>query len=189
MKLSDREWKEFFLEDLFVVKAGKRLTNADKIDGKRPFVGATDNMNGVTGFVDNTNNSLDKNVLGVNYNGAPCICFYHPYECIFTDDVKRLHLKKHEDNAYVFLFMKSIIMQQKNKYSYGYKFNERRMLRQLLLVPVDDNDEPDYQFMEDYMKELMVAKRKQYQEYVEQRLAELGIDAKNTKVGGGIIST
>lgn len=63
------------------------------------------------------------------------------------------------------------------------------MLRQLLLVPVDDNDEPDYQFMEDYMKELMVAKRKQYQEYVEQRLAELGIDAKNTKVGGGIIST
>lgn len=184
MKLSDREWKEFFLEDLFVVKAGKRLTNADKIDGKRPFVGATDNMNGVTGFVDNTNNSLDKNVLGVNYNGAPCICFYHPYECIFTDDVKRLHLKKHEDNAYVFLFMKSIIMQQKNKYSYGYKFNERRMLRQLLLVPVDDNDEPDYQFMEDYMKELMVAKRKQYQEYVEQRLAELGIDAKNTKVGG-----
>lgn len=185
MKLSDREWKEFFLEDLFVVKAGKRLTNADKIDGKRPFIGATDNMNGVTGFVDNTNNSLDKNVLGVNYNGAPCICFYHPYECIFTDDVKRLHLKKHEDNAYVFLFMKSIIMQQKNKYSYGYKFNERRMLRQLLLVPVDDNDEPDYQFMEDYMKELMVAKRKQYQEYVEQRLAELSIDAKKkTKCGG-----
>ena len=52
------------------------------------------------------------------------------------------------------------------------------------MLPVDDNDEPDYQFMEDYMKELMVAKRKQYQEYVEQRLAELGIDAKNTKVGG-----
>lgn len=187
MKLSDREWKEFFLEDLFVVKAGKRLTNADKIDGKRPFVGATDNMNGVTGFVDNTNNSLDKNVLGVNYNGAPCICFYHPYECIFTDDVKRLHLKKYEDNIYVFLFMKSIIMKQKNKYSYGYKFNERRMLRQLLLVPVDDNDEPDYRFMEDYMKELMIEKRKQYQKYMEQRLAELGIDVRNTSVcmGGG----
>lgn len=66
--------------------------------------------------------------------------------------------------------MKSIIMQQKNKYSYGYKFNERRMLRQLLLVPVDDNDEPDYQFMEGYIKELMVTKRKQYQKYVEQQI-------------------
>lgn len=66
MKLSDREWKEFFLEDLFIVKAGKRLVNADKVDGDRPFIGATDNTNGVTGFVANENNSLDKNVLGVN---------------------------------------------------------------------------------------------------------------------------
>lgn len=176
MKLSDRDWKEFFLENIFSVGSGKRLTNADKIDGTRPFIGATDNMNGVTGFVDNENSSLDNNVLGVNYNGAPCIGFYHPYECIFTDDVKRLHLKNHEDNQYVLLFFKTIILQQKNKYCYGYKFNERRMLRQIIVVPVDDNDEPDYQFMEDYIKELMVAKRKQYQEYVEKRLVELGID-------------
>lgn len=176
MKLSDRDWKEFFLEDIFSVGSGKRLTNADKIDGTRPFIGATDNMNGVTGFVDNENSSLDNNVLGVNYNGAPCIGFYHPYECIFTDDVKRLHLKNHEDNQYVLLFFKTIILQQKNKYCYGYKFNERRMLRQIIVVPVADNDEPDYQFMEDYIKELMVAKRKQYQEYVEKRLVELGID-------------
>lgn len=185
MKLSDRDWKEFFLEDIFSVGSGKRLTNADKIDGTRPFIGATDNMNGVTGFVNNENSSLDNNVLGVNYNGAPCIGFYHPYECIFTDDVKRLHLKNHEDNQYVLLFFKTIILQQKNKYCYGYKFNERRMLRQIIVVPVDDNDEPDYQFMEDYMKELMTAKRKQYQEYVEQRLVKLGVDdMKNTEVGG-----
>lgn len=113
MKLSDKEWKDFFLEDIFSVGSGKRLTNADKIDGTRPFIGATDNMNGVTGFVDNENSSLDKNVLGVNYNGAPCIGFYHPYECIFTDDVKRLHLKNHEDNQYVLLFLKTVIFNRK----------------------------------------------------------------------------
>lgn len=183
MKLSDREWKEFFLEDLFIVKAGKRLVNADKVDGDRPFIGATDNTNGVTGFVANENNSLDKNVLGVNYDGAPCIGFYHPYECIFTDSVKRLHLKNYEDNVYVLLFMKSVIMQQRSKYSYGYKFNERRMLRQLLVLPVTDDGEPDYQFMEDYVRELMIAKRKQYCDFVEKRLAELGVDVKI--IGGG----
>ena len=64
------------------------------------------------------------------------------------------------------------------------------MLRQIIVVPVDDNDEPDYEFMEDYMKELMAAKRKQYQKYVEQRLVELGIDdVKIPKRGGGITST
>lgn len=144
------------------MKAGKRLTNADKVDGDRPFIGATDNTNGVTGFVDNENNSLDRNVLGVNYNGAPCIGFYHPYECIFTDDVKRLHLKNYEDNAYVLLFMKSVIMQQRTKYSYGYKFNERRMLRQLLSVPVTETGEPDYEFMEEFGRKMMTNKYSQY---------------------------
>lgn len=98
--------------------------------------------------------------------------------------MKRLHLKNYEDNAYVLLFMKSVIMQQRSKYSYGYKFNERRMLRQLLVLPATDDGEPDYQFMEDYVRELMIAKRKQYRDFVEKRLAELGVDVKN--IGGGV---
>ena len=166
-ELKSREWGEFFLEDLFTVSSGKRLTNADKTDGDRPFIGATDNNNGITGFVDNKNNSLDMNVLGVNYNGAPCIGFYHPYECIFTDDVKRLHLKNHEDNPYILLFMKAVILQQRTKYSYGYKFNENRMLRQLLMVPVNDNGQPDYQLMEEYGKKLMSNKYSQYLEFLQ----------------------
>lgn len=166
LDLESREWKEFFLEYIFSVGSGKRLTNADKIDGTRPFIGATDNMNGVTGFVDNENSSLDKNVLGVNYNGAPCIGFYHPYECVFTDDVKRLHLKNYEDNPYVLFFFKAIILQQKNKYCYGYKFNERRMLRQIIVVPVDDNNEPDYEFMEECGRKMMAKKYVQYLNYI-----------------------
>ena len=160
-------WSEFFLEDLFTVSPGKRLTNADKIKGNRPFIGATDNNNGITGFVNNINSSIDKNVLGINYNGAPCIGYYHPYECIFTDDVKRLHLKHHEDNPYILLFMKAIILKQRSKYSYGYKFNENRMLRQLLSVPVTDSGEPDYAFMEQYGKILVVRKYQQYLDYLD----------------------
>lgn len=166
--LDEKEWKGYTLEELFSVGAGKRLTNADKIDGDRPFIGATDNSNGITGFVDNDNASRDKNVLGVNYNGAPCIAFYHPYECIFTDDVKRLHLLHHEDNEYVLLFFKAIVMQQQTKYSYGYKFKEKRMLRQKLMVPVTDNGKPDYEYMEQYTKNMMYRKYQQYLSYLEQ---------------------
>lgn len=161
-KLDEKEWKEYALEKLFSVSAGKRLTNADKIDGNRPFIGATDNSNGITGFVGNSNSSCDKNILGVNYNGAPCIAFYHPYECIFTDDVKRLHLLHHEDNEYVLLFFKTIVMQQRTKYSYGYKFKEKRMLRQKLMIPIDDDGKPDYEYMEQYAKNMMLRKYEQY---------------------------
>ncbi len=125
--LDEKEWAEFTLSDIFTVGAGKRLETRNKIPGTRPFIGATDNGNGVTGYVANDNASKDSNVLGVNYNGAPCIAFYHPYECIFSDDVKRLHLKAHEDNEFVLLFFVAIFAQQKVKYSYGYKFKEQRM--------------------------------------------------------------
>ena len=166
-ELNEKAWNEYSLEKIFSVESGKRLTNAYKVDGDRPFIGATDNNNGVTGFVGNRNSSLDKNVLGVNYNGAPCIAFYHPYECIFTDDVKRLHLRYHDDNKYVLLFFKAIIMQQRKKYGYGYKFKEKRMLRQKLILPVNATGEPDYEYMEQYAKNMMLKKYRQYLEYLE----------------------
>lgn len=105
--LNEKEWKSFLISDIFDIFPGKRLVAADTTAGNRPFIGALDNNNGVARFVSDTNESLDKNVLGVNYNGnGMVIGFYHPYECIFSDDVKRFHLKHHEDNEFVLLFMK-----------------------------------------------------------------------------------
>lgn len=167
--LNEKKWHEFPLDDVFTVGAGKRLETRNKIPGTRPFVGATDNGNGVTGFVGNDNVSKDNNVLGVNYNGAPCIAFYHPYECIFTDDVKRLHLRNYKDNIFVLLFFTSVFAQQRSKYSYGYKFNEQRMLRQKLMLPVNDSGEPDYEYMEQYSKNMMLKKYKQYLAYMDRK--------------------
>lgn len=172
--LDEKDWVEIAIEDVFSVESGKRLTNAAKTEGDRPFVGATDNNNGVTGFVGNTNASLDRNVLGVNYNGAPCIAFYHPYECVFTDDVKRLHLKNHDDNVLVLLFMKTIVMQQRVKYSYGHKFKEKRMLRQKLMLPIDAAGNPDYDYMEQYARAMHESLLARYRTYMEQRIAEIG---------------
>lgn len=164
--LGEKEWGEFLLGDIFTVDAGKRLETRNKIEGNRPFIGATDNGNGVTGFVGNDNTSKDSNVLGVNYNGAPCIAFYHPYECIFTDDVKRLHLKNQEDNKFVLLFFTSIFAMQRVKYSYGYKFKEKRMHRQKLMLPITDTGKPDYKYMEQYAKNMMLKKYEQYLAFI-----------------------
>lgn len=152
MELTNREWKEFFIEDIFEIKSGKRLTKADMVSGDIPFIGATDSNNGITEFIANKNSSLDKNVLGVNYNGSVVHNFYHPYEAVFSDDVKRLSFKELKGNKYAFLFVKALIMQQKSKYEYGYKFNGERMKRQKILLPVTSKGKPDYAFMENYMK-------------------------------------
>ena len=150
--LSSVRWKSFVLSDIFTISPGKRLTKADMKVGKRPFIGATDSNNGITAWVDNTNESLDKLVLGVNYNGSVVETFFHPYECIFSDDVKRLHLKSGITSYHVMLFLKTMIIQQKVKFEYGYKFNEKRMQRQKILLPVTEDNSPDWQFMEEYMR-------------------------------------
>lgn len=161
--LCEKSWAPFILDDIFTISSGTRLETRNKTVGNRPFIGAADNNNGVTGFVSNNNASNDSNVLGVNYNGnGMCIGFYHPYECIFSDDVKRFHLKNHEDNAFVLLFFKAVILQQKSKFGYLYKFNAQRMAKQRLLVPINDNGEPDYEYMEQYAKNMMFKKYKQY---------------------------
>jgi hypothetical protein len=167
--LSEKKWRAFFIENIFEIKSGKRLVKKNMISGNIPFVGATDSNNGITEFVANKNSSLDKNVLGVNYNGSVAYNFYHSYEAIFSDDVKRLSFKNSEGNMYSFLFVKALILQQKSKYEYGYKFNGERMKRQKILLPVNSKNEPDYIFMENYMKAMKNEKLKRYFEYRKQK--------------------
>ena len=170
LALNEKEWEPYLISDIFHILPGKRLVAADTTPGTRPFIGALDNSNGVARFVSNTNASLDRNVLGVNYNGnGMVIGFYHPYECIFSDDVKRFHLKDHKDNAYILLFMKTVILQQKSKFGYLYKFNAERMANTKIMLPIDDDGKPDYSYMEQYAKNTMLRKYKQYLSYLDSK--------------------
>lgn len=153
VSLNEKEWKEFWLEDIVDIKSGVRLTKTNQIDGKIAFIGSTDSNNGVTNFVGNINNSLDSNVLGVNYNGSVVENFYHPYPSIFSDDVKRIHWKdKEKENKYTYLFLKQVILQQKNKYAYGYKFNAARMNRQKILLPITNLGDVDFDYIKKFMQ-------------------------------------
>lgn len=147
--LHERDWKSYSISQIFDIRSGKRLESRNRKRGRRPFIGALDNSNGIAGFTADKNSSLDNNVLGVNYNGnGVCLGFYHPYECIFSDDVKRFHIKNNEGNEFIYLFLKVTIQQQKSKFGYLYKFNATRMARQTIMLPSANSGEPDFTFME-----------------------------------------
>lgn len=162
-------WKEFRIEDVFSIDSGVRLTAANMKSGKRPFIGATDSNNGITAFVDNSNKSLDRNVLGVNYNGSVVENFYHPYEAIFSDDVKRLHLKEEQGNRFIYLFIKQCILMQKTKYQYGYKFNSERMKKQFIMLPCTPEGTPNWQYMESYMRQVETKQILTYLGYINKK--------------------
>ncbi|MGO4943974.1 restriction endonuclease subunit S [Streptococcus alactolyticus] len=153
--LDEVEWDEYFIDEIIDVKSGVRLTKDEQEKGRIPFIGSSDNHNGVTEFISNTNSSTSSNILGVNYNGSVGYAFYHPYKATFSDDVKRLSFKNGKNNQYTLLFLKHIIERQAKKYAYGYKFNGQRMKRQIVKLPSkSDSGQPDFEFMEQYMKRM-----------------------------------
>lgn len=160
--LNEKIWEEFEIRKIFIVKSGTRLTKSEMKKGNIPFVGATDSNNGITEFISNKNVSADSNVLGVNYNGSVVENFYHPYTAIFSDDVKRLSFKEVTGNKYLFLFVKNQILKQKDKYQYGYKFNGARMNKQKITLPVNAKKEPDYEYMENFIKKIEFEKLNKY---------------------------
>ena len=110
-------------------------------------------MQWYTEFVGNVNASIDKEVLGVNYNGSVGFSFYHPYEALFSDDVKRIRWKDEDaNNKYTLLYLSTAIAQQRNKYAYGYKFNAQRMKRQIIILPSQADGTPDYAYMDKTMR-------------------------------------
>lgn len=102
------------MEDILYIANGVRLTKADMTIGNRPFVGASEVCNGVTEFVGNAN---AREVLGVNYNGSVCFSLYHPYEVLFSDDVKRVRCKnENANNKHTLFYLSTSIAQQRRKY-------------------------------------------------------------------------
>lgn len=165
--LLNKKWKEFFIQDIFSISSWKRLESKNMIPWKIPFIWAVDSGNWITNYISNTNNSLDKNVLWVNYDGNwMVISFYHQYNCLFSDSVKRFHFSNYEDSKLWYLFSKVLLLKQKSKYNYWYKFNEMRMKKQKIMLPITEQWNPDYNFMENYAKSLMIKKYKKYLEYV-----------------------
>lgn len=172
--LSEKTWEPRAIQDVFMISPGKRLEARNRKPGNRPFIGALDNSNGVVQFVSDANASLDRNVLGVNYNGNGMgIGFYHPYECVFSDDVKRFHLRDTADTRELCLFTKALIEKQRGKFGYLYKFNANRMAATSIMLPIDDSGEPDYAYMASYANEIGGGLLMRYKSFLAERIGDL----------------
>lgn len=183
MKLSDREWKDFAVPYVFQnIQRGKRLKNADHVPGIIPYVSSTANNNGVDDYIEATKGTrVFKNCISLANSGSVGTAFYEPFAFVASDHVTSL--KCDNANEYIYLFLTAVLEQQSSNFNFNREINDLRIKKMRIMLPVTDDGEPDYQFMEDYMRELMIAKRKQYRDFVEKRLTELGVDVKI--IGGG----
>ena len=146
------KWKAFFLEEIAQISSGKDIYERERTSGQTPYVTATANNNGIGYFVGNRNGS-------VGY------CFYHPYDALYGNDTRKL--KPIRNNKYVSLFISMCITNQRAKYGYGYKMGTGRLKRQKILLPIDGNSQPNWDYMEAYMQNLEQQQILEYLRHIE----------------------
>lgn len=162
--LEAKEWKVFLLSSICDIESGKDIYDGERIKGIVPYITSTASNNGVKYLVNNTNETLEADAISVNRNGSVGYCFYHKYKALYSNDCRKLRLKKHR-NPYVSLFITHQISIQKNKYSYGYKMGTGRLKRQGILLPIDKNNNPDWEYIEQYSKNIIHKKYKEYLQF------------------------
>ena len=173
VSLGDCIWQWFLYEDVFDIKGGYYNKKPEaSVDGSIPFIGATEYNNGVTSWHDikvidvtsksghGTNHSLEEKIFSggkyitISNNGSVGYAFYQPNNFTCTHDINPITTKNIEMNCYIAMFISTLIELERYRWAYGRKWRPIRMPKSEIKLPVDNNGEPDWQFMEDYIKSL-----------------------------------
>lgn len=165
--LTDVEWGEFFVSDVFdTVQRGKRLTKANQIDGEIPYISSTALNNGVDNFIGNTEKvRKSDNDLTLANSGSVGACFYHNYEYIASDHVTSLKLPNGSDTVYKFISV--ILGRLEEKYSFNREINDTRIKREKILLPIDKDGNPNWFYMENFIKNIEQKQIKNVLQYLD----------------------
>lgn len=177
INLQDREWKEQFIGTLFEVRRPKSRSEKQYQQGKVPFIASGNMNNGVIKCcTPKSGECLDKgNCITVSpVDGS---AFYQEFDFLGRGGAGSsiLLLYNHHLNRYSGLFMSRIIRQTCSKYCYGKMGNQESIKREKIMLPIDKNGNPDYTFMEQYIKEREDQLIQKYKAFI----------GKNIQSGGG----
>lgn len=155
--METKNWKWFKYSEIFDVQKGKRLTKADMIIGEIPYIGAIDSNNGVSAHISNNKYLHSANTISVSYNGSIAEAYYQTEPFWATDDVNVLY-PKFDLNINIALFLTTIINREKYRFNYGRKWDKELMKSSKIKLPIDNNCKPDWQWIENYVKETLIPK-------------------------------
>nr|WP_223875188.1 restriction endonuclease subunit S [Nanchangia anserum] len=145
-------WLDFRLDELFTLKKGKRVTKADRIPGATRFIGASEKNNGITDLCD-LQPIFEAGTLTVPYNGSVGFAFYQDEPYWASDDVQVL-IPNSPVDKWALLFVSTMIRFEKDRFTYGYKWNLARMKATTIHLPATPAGDPDWDHMSAYMRGL-----------------------------------
>ena len=170
-KVDVSKWKSFRYDEVFIIRKGYYNKKPEHLSGAGnvPFVGATQNNNGITDLFtleeisifdragsmnpDNIDKKIFKgNCITVSNNGSVGYAFYQREDFTCSHDVNPLYLINGKLSPNIAMFLITIIEADQYRWSYGRKWRPIRMPSSKILLPVDSLGNPDFEYMENYVK-------------------------------------
>lgn len=177
MNLNDRKWGIFLIGDLFCVKRPPARNKDNYEIGNVPFVASGSVNNGVMKCCKPLENEKLDKAGCITVSPVDGSAFYQPYPFLGRGGAGSSVLMLYTDNINLYsgqFIAKMISNTCACKYTYGHMGNKDGIRRERIMLPIDEDNKPDYQFMEDYVKELMSKKREQYLDYCKEQLKFFG---------------
>lgn len=163
MNLNFSNWMPFKLSDIFHLYNGAGITKEEIECNPGDFVAVQsgEENNGCIGKIDKAYCIA----MGYTYTEEPCLTVartgsagfvaYQPFGCVVGDSAKILILKDETAKSlFVYLFLKTILMENRYKYTYGRKVTEEKYLSEVVMLPAASSDCPDWNYMEQYIKSI-----------------------------------
>lgn len=152
--LHTENWKAFRLGDLFDITKGTldRIPDDLNDEGVTAIITSSDTNHGIAGYRDDLFLLSKSNCLTIAADGSVGASFYHTDNVVANAAVNIL--SNSVCNKYHYLFICSLIQKIRTRFSYGYKWSLSRMQDTEIKLPATPEGNPDWDFMESYIKSL-----------------------------------
>jgi hypothetical protein len=149
----NKEYKYFDFCQVFDYQRGRRLITQNQIPGNIAYISSTALNNGLDNFINPPDfMTIHKNKLTLSNSGSVGYLFYHDYEFVVSDHCTVIWLKGKELNKYIAVFLKPIFEKIKYRYNFGREISNDRIIKEKVYLPIDENENPDWDYMEEYVK-------------------------------------
>lgn len=158
LDLNNRDWAPFKISDLFQPARGTEKNMTSLQVGDVPLISARNCGNGVKAFVSIPNERLHRGhaiTLNNDGDGGAGLAYYQPMEFALDTHVTDLRSRDSIGNLsrYAMQFVAASISKQRTLFGHGRSISLKRLNLLRVMLPVDTLGNPDWQFMEDYIRE------------------------------------
>ncbi len=163
-RLDEIQWKTFRIGELFSIKRPAARNKDDYSEGNVPFVASGAINNGVMKCCKpNDDEKLDRGGC-ITVSPVDGSTFYQPMDFLGRGGAGSSILILYNEDIDLFSgqFVAKMISQTCSKYTYGHMGSKDSIKREFVQLPVNSNEEPDYIYMSQYIKNLMYKKYNQY---------------------------